>query len=391
MFGRFPSRPPRRASGFTLPELLVVIAIIGTLVALLLPAIQSAREAGRRSACTNNLRQLAQGVLMYDNAKRIFPPACFNQDYKNQGSFSGDARNRVSWIAATLPYLEERELYDRVVAYSKVGANRYPNDATPLNGAASPFTRQPKVLTCPSDPNAFPNASINGDATNGGLGVTSYRCNRGDVWMDWWYLEWRGAFGHGAWGSCSLTRNKIPDGSSKTLMLGEGVVGDLGTRVRGGLAIGVAIASNAAPSTCTSIAAGGQLVASGGVSVVTTTTGTSDTLGRRWGDGESIFTAFYTVVPPNGPNCGISNNDSSGSVSSNSLWVVPTASSYHAGGVNVAWCDGAVRFVTDTVDAGNPNSQIAMSQAQRYSGTSLWGVWGAMGTTSGAESYSLDD
>jgi len=376
------ARGTRRA--FTLIELLVVIAIIGVLVGLLLPAIQSAREAGRRNACTNNLRQLAQGVLLYDSAKRIFPPACFNQDYKNQGSWSGDARNRVSWISASLPFLEERELYDRVIAYSKVGPNRYPNDATPLNGAASPYIRQPKVLVCPSDPNAFPNAAINGDSTNGGLGVTNYRCNRGDIWMDWWWYEWRGPFGNGGTGSCGLRSNRIPDGSSKTLMLAEGVVGDLGTNVRGGLAIGVAIASGAAPSVCTSVAAGGQLVASGGVSVVTTTTGTSDTLGRRWGDGESLFTAFYTVVPPNGPNCGISNIDST------SMWAVPSASSYHSGGVNVAWCDGAVRFVTDTIDAGNPSAKITQSSPQKYTGPSLWGVWGAMGTTSGGEQYVLD-
>ena len=65
----------RTQSGFTLVELLVVIAIIGVLIAMLLPAVESVREAGRRATCTNNLHQLALGCLQHESAQGFFPPA----------------------------------------------------------------------------------------------------------------------------------------------------------------------------------------------------------------------------------------------------------------------------------------------------------------------------
>jgi prepilin-type N-terminal cleavage/methylation domain-containing protein/prepilin-type processing-associated H-X9-DG protein len=95
----------RRA--FTLVELLVVIAIIGILVALLLPAIQAARESARRTQCTNNMKQLGLGCLMYENNKKSFPPA-----YTISSALSPNTKKH-NFMAFILPYLEETAISDR--------------------------------------------------------------------------------------------------------------------------------------------------------------------------------------------------------------------------------------------------------------------------------------
>ena len=97
-----PGRTPRR--GFTLIELLVVIAIIGVLVGLLLPAVQVAREAARRSACTNKLKQMALGVHNYESSNGKLPHGSIHYDHKFRG---------WTWMYFILPYMEEQELFDR--------------------------------------------------------------------------------------------------------------------------------------------------------------------------------------------------------------------------------------------------------------------------------------
>jgi len=92
-------RPPH---GFTLVELLVVIAIIGVLIALMLPAINAARESGRRLQCANNLKQIGVALLAYEGANQTFPP----------GSSYGDATGCPTWAAAILPFLEQHAIYD---------------------------------------------------------------------------------------------------------------------------------------------------------------------------------------------------------------------------------------------------------------------------------------
>jgi prepilin-type N-terminal cleavage/methylation domain-containing protein len=96
----------KKHSAFTLVELLVVIAIIGMLVALLLPAIQSAREAGRRTKCVNNLHQLGLAVLSYENEKKCFPPGCRGDGTQYDENWG--------WGACILPYLEYDGLYKQL-------------------------------------------------------------------------------------------------------------------------------------------------------------------------------------------------------------------------------------------------------------------------------------
>lgn len=91
-----------RRGGFTLVELLVVIAIIGVLVALLLPAVQSAREAARRMSCTNNLRQLSLSLHNFHDVNGTFPK------HVSPGGVTG-----VSWLVHVLPYIEQKALYEQ--------------------------------------------------------------------------------------------------------------------------------------------------------------------------------------------------------------------------------------------------------------------------------------
>src|SRR5262245_59980878 len=93
----------RCSPGFTLVELLVVIAIIGLLVALLLPAIQAAREAGRRAQCANQFKQLSLAVINYQDTCRVFPP---------QGLPIHGAANGWGWAPLIFPFLELQPLYE---------------------------------------------------------------------------------------------------------------------------------------------------------------------------------------------------------------------------------------------------------------------------------------
>lgn len=121
----------RHRSGFTLVELLVVIAIIGILVSLLLPAVQSAREAARRMQCSNHLKQLGLGLHNYESTYKTFPPA-------------GIDSNSMSWAVMMLPFIEQNNLFDRF--NFNQGAWNALNRIAVVKGAVVP------VFQCPSAP-----------------------------------------------------------------------------------------------------------------------------------------------------------------------------------------------------------------------------------------------
>jgi prepilin-type N-terminal cleavage/methylation domain-containing protein/prepilin-type processing-associated H-X9-DG protein len=134
-----------RWTAFTLVELLVVIAIIGILIALLLPAVQAARETARRAECGNNLKQLALAMLNYESAVKAFPPGALNQSFPCKYP-------RTTWAIHLYPYLEQQSIFDRFNFRlpGGTGGALWTNPENSM-GVAAPTAAVVPGLLCPSD------------------------------------------------------------------------------------------------------------------------------------------------------------------------------------------------------------------------------------------------
>jgi prepilin-type N-terminal cleavage/methylation domain-containing protein len=241
--------------GFTLVELLVVIAIIGVLVALLLPAVQAAREAARRSSCQNKMRQLAIALHNFHDARGKFPPGAENAVYPKPRMSGATTFAGTSWIVYILPYIEQQPLYKRY---------RFDLSYSSTQNAAVGATIIPG-LYCPSGPSpqqyTDPNSVVKGNPTThyygvmGPAGLTNPTTNKiGAITYSYTVGD---ATSNGAWsahgilshyrettGSASTNRivrvADVIDGTSATLMLAErsmhlpnGQTNDYRTWIRG--------------------------------------------------------------------------------------------------------------------------------------------------------------
>ncbi|MGQ9769098.1 MAG: DUF1559 family PulG-like putative transporter [Thermogutta sp.] len=141
------TRKLRNGAGFTLIELLVVIAIIGILIALLLPAIQSAREAARRSQCANNLKQIGVALHNFHDSYKKFPTGGEGTNFKvTPASTTFDMKDLHSVFTYILPFVEQKDIYDQI------DINKTYRDTTAGPSHASAFRRELAVFTCPSNP-----------------------------------------------------------------------------------------------------------------------------------------------------------------------------------------------------------------------------------------------
>jgi prepilin-type N-terminal cleavage/methylation domain-containing protein/prepilin-type processing-associated H-X9-DG protein len=308
---------PRADAGFTLVELLVVIAIIGTLVGLLLPAVQMARESARRSSCSNNLKQLGIAALNHHDALQRFPPGIVSDAINPPGKGGGAMGwSRACWFQRILPYVEETALHDAYVAW------RAPrSDAAGYN-----WSRCNAVVPSMSCPSNSAGMKINaGNSTGQGFHGTYRMCagsNTAIQTNQWSY----GCNTPGASGQCNANerRNGICFGDSMTRI--KDVTDGLSKTVLG----------------------------TEQVTIIGSNTNT-DWRGRFWNaayGGSSVLVS--TALPP---------NTSTGDVLPGCLEVLPTAPcttatsnwvsyarSYHSGGAGVVMGDGSVRFVVDGVD-----------------------------------------
>jgi len=186
-------RPCPVRSGFTLIELLVVIAIIAVLVALLLPAVQQAREAARRTQCKNNLAQIALASINYEMAHGVLPPGCVNE---TGPITSVPAGNHLSWTYRLMPYLDQGSLFNMV----NPAAGAYAQDPVITDARIS-------TLLCPSDP---------GWPQGGGPSLSSYAgCHAGTETPihdsnDGTFIL-----------NTAISYRGIPDGASNTIFHGE--------------------------------------------------------------------------------------------------------------------------------------------------------------------------
>lgn len=324
--------------GFTLVELLVVIAIIGVLIALLLPAVQAAREAARRSQCSNNLKQLGLALQNYHDTNSAFPMLRGNGPYSTY--------NAMGWIGL-LPYMEQAALYSQI-------GDAPNNSVYSWTTTFLPWQMKVPGFYCPSDPTSD---SASG---TGPIRTRSYRMSLGDTINDNWAGTTRGIFGY-----LSFTKIRdITDGTSNTVAMSEHVIGKLGDfrDARAWVAQGIT-GYDVNPSIC--------LATSNAGLYSTTQTVMRPDFTNIWPDGSPHCAGFTTVLPPNSPSCGWSTNYVS--------WELLSASSYHSGGVLALMADGSARFVNDNINCGT------LTAANVTSGPSPYGVWGALGSKGGRE------
>ncbi len=340
----------RRTRAFTLVELLVVIAIIGILVALLLPAVQAAREAARRMACGNNLHQIGIALHNYHDTYKAFPPAAIWKKEKNGpgSAFASGSQRNFTWIALVLPFVEARTLHDQINFNLPLLPQRG-SDGDPIVSKTIP------TFLCPS-------ATDFGGVNRHGLGHSNYAGAEGYDWWDRRNHPLSGVFNL----NTAVKIRDITDGTSTTIAVMEcstqayqpkpGVAGHL----HNGGGIPRTGGSNNAVFRCALLACN---------------TNNDVHQNRRLPRPDGNVAGFWWrgspfAMQPTYLHCfGMNNN-----------W--PGASSRHPGGAQAAFADASVRFLSETIDYPGENID-GWGQGS--------GVWGAINTFTGGETnISLD-
>ncbi len=348
--------------GFTLIELLVVIAIIAVLIALLLPAVQQAREAARRSQCKNNLKQIGLALHNYHDVHNRFV-------YGKGGTRGGGDSSRLdgnyerrSGLVSLMPFLEQTAYYNRIESGDS-GAGVPPGGAAPWS-SWNGYDQRMGFLSCPTDP-----------GITAQKGVCSYAFSRGDFIGTNDVTGRDAGVTNGLFGRHHCVKiSDVTDGTSNTIAFSERVQASFGIGSSASPTIQQGILTSVSSITTNPGSCIAQVAAVSQGNRFTTASAVKGKFSAVWCDGQPENTSFHTVTPPNGPSC---SNDANGS--SDSAVSLLSASSYHTGGVHALMADGAVRFISDSIDTGN------LGVATTLGGRSPYGIWGALGTKAGGE------
>lgn len=302
-----------------------MIAIIGILVALLLPAIQSAREAARRAQCQSNIKNVALAVLNFESAKKVLPVG-MSFDLRLESNISRMDRFGPNWLIEVLPYLEEQALHDSFDFSKPINDN-----TAPLASNRNYIARGSRIgaLLCPSDESNRVLYQGNIAAHGGNWGRTNYAANagRGDIWPGrstgpdspgWKDHCKRGVMGPNA----SVELRRITDGTTKTILVGEIRAGLTEKDARGVWALG-----HAGASLIAGYGAGGD---DNGPNACAPTTGKPDDV-------------YSDVCNDPGAKLVCMSCDPG-------YFAQATVRSAHVGGAFLAMCDGSVQFISNDIE-----------------------------------------
>jgi prepilin-type N-terminal cleavage/methylation domain-containing protein/prepilin-type processing-associated H-X9-DG protein len=352
----------RRA--FTLIELLVVISIIAVLIALLLPAVQSAREAARRIQCVNNIKQIALAVHNYLAATGALPPGIDTTVTYPGTAPPYDLAQWTAWSpqALLLPYVEQGPLYNAANFYWNCCFASTQGDAT----NSTIYNTRIASFLCPSDALAG-QQNINSYYGSVGPSTVSYPSDGNTTGLFRVYNV--------NYMTTSVTLASITDGTSNTIAFGEGLVGDYtkNSNYRGNGMAGAqdvpTVSGSAAPiiagnnaesnpaavlqalQNCNTFWQSSALATCSGYSACDTV-GMKQYGGKTWAQGERGISLFITIVTPNSKTypwkaCRLGASCPGCAFDGMSF---ANAQSYHPGGCNFAFADGSVRFIKDSVN-----------------------------------------
>ncbi len=389
--------------GFTLVELLVVIAIIGILIGLLLPAVQAAREAARRMSCSNNFKQIGLAIHNYHSAYKQVPTHGSGTNPTPPANWSQISttanRVRLSMLVGITPFIEQQGLWSTISNPSQQRSDGgvqsplwSPMGPTPDQIQYVPWTTEIPTYRCPSDPGVgLPSLGRTNYAAC--VGDSSYHSHYGPFNDDRSEItttrsQHANAAHRGFFQPLREARFRdILDGLSNTIAMGE-IITDLGDSDSRANAPENGANTSAPGTVLTGIRDNPDVCAQYKdperpqfwATAYQRVTRANFGRGYRWADHGSLFSGCMTILSPNREICGPFNTLGT--------TCVATMSSRHQGGAHVLMGDGAVIFMTDSVESGTasaPNVWLNGTGGAAPGSQSPYGLWGSLGTRASAE------